>query len=67
MSVSNNTYTARIKLLCGSNIGRSKLKQSLSSSKLYSAIARTLIMGGGGGLYSYFHVLSDEFLLQLSN
>ena len=30
------------------------------------AVARTLI-GGGGGVYSYIHVLPDQFLFKLIN
>ena len=30
-------------------------------------VARTLIGGGGGGVYSYIHVLPDRFLFKLIN
>ena len=30
------------------------------------AVARALIGGGGGGVYSYIRVLPDEFLLKLA-
>ncbi len=32
--------------------------------KILRAVARALIGGGGGGVYSYIRVMPDEFLLK---
>ena len=57
---------------CEANIMKSKLSDKVYPCEWdhvyitvgFTAVARTLIGGGGGGVYSYIHVLPDEFLLK---